>query len=65
MTKYRVKNPKSRPVDTRDRLPSGSNKVLVYLKGGKGHWVELTPHDVRNLHRFSTGPIYWSPLVSS
>lgn len=63
MATYRIKNPKRRPIDTRDRLPSGTSNVLVYIKGGRGHWVELTPHDVYNIHRFSSGPIYWCPLV--
>lgn len=62
MANFRIKGPKARPVDSRDRLPAESAEVLVYIKGGKGHWVKLTGHDVRLLHRFSSGPVYWAPV---
>lgn len=62
MTNFRIKGPRARPIDSRDRLPTGSEEVLVYVKGGKGHWVKLRGQDVRMLHRFSSGPVYWAPL---
>lgn len=62
MAHYRIKAPKTRPVDSRDRLPS-SGEALVFLP--TGHWVKLTARDLRNLKRFSSNPFYWAPLGAS
>lgn len=62
MVRYRIQQPKARPVDSRDHLPT-SGDVLVFLP--TGHWVKVSAKDVHTLKRFRTDPFYWAPVGES